>query len=190
MVTAYVPIGLPCSGKTTFGNRLSEILSGSLLSLGPDDIREHLYPGYAEGLIPFEDMDLEYTFDVARVWADDILRNGYSLWWDAVNTNPVHRAEVIYNCRKHAERIVAVTFDVPFEIVTERNENVRAGHRRPPIRTLLTMADQMRLSPVKREEGFDEVWGLQWREGGWSVRFHSPGVPDLEDPVMVAAEGS
>lgn len=185
MPTVYVPIALPAAGKTTFGNRLAEKLGGSLLSMGADDVRERLYPGYSEGKIPFESMDLAYTFDVAYEWATDILRNGYDLWWDAVNTNIKHRGMVIENCRPYADRIVAVELNVPFDLIVERNATIRQGHRRPPLATLETMRDQMACQPVSLKEGFDSVWRFRWENDAWRIISHSPHLPALDDPLRM-----
>lgn len=183
MITVYVPVALPAAGKTTFGNRLSEFFGGSLLSMGADDVRECLHPGYSKGQVPFEEMDIGHVFEVAYGWATDILRNGYSLWWDAVNTNKTHRGIVIENCRPHADRIVAVELNVPFDTIVDRNDTVRQGHRRPPITTLETMYDQLNSQPVSLHEGFDQVWRFRWESDSWYLFSHSPGVPDLEDPL-------
>lgn len=183
MRTVYVPVALPGAGKTTFGNKLAELLDGSLLSMGADDVRECLHPGYSDGKIPFEDMDLGHIFDVAYEWATDILRNGYDLWWDAVNTNVKHRCMVLENCRPYAGRIVAVELDVPFDLIVERNEKERQGHRRPPLSTLELMRDQMVSQPVSTDDGFDEVWRYRWESDNWYLFSHSPHMPDLNDPL-------
>lgn len=168
---AFIPIALPASGKTTFGNRIDAGYN-EILSLGPDDVREHLYPGYSEGKIPFEDMDIRYVFDTAYEWAMDILNNGYSLWWDAVNTNRKHRAEAVANCLRYTKRVIAVEFNVPFDIIVERNARIREGHRRPPIETLEMMRQQMIDNPVSMNEGFWEVWRFDWNGKIWVLKDH------------------
>lgn len=168
---AYVPIGLPGCGKTTFGNMLSEVTGGRTLSLGADDVRDALYPGYSAGTVPFAEMDIKHVFDVAYQWATDILRNGYDLWWDAVNTNRLHRHMVVENCREFCGRVVAIDLYVPFEEILRRNREERQGHRRPPRKTLTTMRSQRHREPVSLDEGFDEVWRFKWRGDHW--RWHS-----------------
>ena len=169
--TVYVPVGLPGCGKTTFGNALGEACDGWVLSMGADDVRDALYPGYSAGTVAFEDMDLTRTFAVAYEWATDILNAGYSLWWDAVNTNKIHRGIALRNCRPYADRVVAIDLYVPFAEILRRNRDERPGHRRPPRKTLEMMRSQRHRDPVSLAEGFDEVWRFKWT--GFTWRWHS-----------------
>ena len=186
--TVYVPIGLPGCGKTTFGNRLCEACDDWVLSMGADDVRDVLYPGYSAGTVPFAQMDLSHTFEVAYEWAVDILTAGRSLWWDAVNTSKFHRAMVLSNCRPYTERVVAIDLYVPFEEILRRNREERQGHRRPPRKTLAMFRSQRHQNPVDISEGFDEVWRFKWTGTCW--RWHScQGAVDFTKSPLTRVKG-
>lgn len=168
--TVYMPIGLPGCGKTTFGNNLSKQSSGKILSIGLDDIREYLYPGYSKGIIPFENMDIENILNITEKWCKDILNNKYDLWFDAVNVDPLHRKIAIKNFKNWADYIIAIDFHVPFDEILKRNKEQRNGFRKPPRKILEKMRSQKFQNPVSIDEGFNEILKYKWKNKNWVLR--------------------
>ena len=101
--TIFIPVGLPCAGKTSFFRCLSDMdgVGDNLALVSPDEIREEVYPGYAAGMIPFSSMDNGEIFPRAYARMERYILDGWDVWFDAVNGN--HGARLmIYG---HAERV-------------------------------------------------------------------------------------
>jgi len=177
----YIPIGMPCCGKTTFYNTMKELEEFTPVQVAsPDLVREELYPGYEAGNILFGDIDQEQVFLQAHRNMEDLLLDGYNVWFDAINT-PIksrmvlfHRAEAIANTPFFYEEMnyILLMLHVPLEEILNRNETYRAGYRRPPTESLermyeyfLSIAAEDLIFPIENRQ---EIWELKW-DGVWSA---------------------
>ena len=177
--TIFIPVGLPCAGKSTFFRELIDLpgVGDNVALVSPDDIRDELYPGYSTGLVPFCDIDNPEVFSKANDRMDGHLLDGWDVWFDAVNTSLLARDMIRYEAeatRSSPEftggdlHYIIVDLDVPFTEIISRNESRRAGHRRPPIETLELMRRQKETEGVGLTLGDHEVWNLTW-DGGWRM---------------------
>jgi len=171
----YIPIGLPCCGKSTFYKRMiSHPDFCSTKIIGPDIIRERLFPGYEDGLIPFENIDQEVAFLIAEREMEDYLLDGYSVWFDAMNTH--YKSRLILFHRGQAVEYtplypfilnyILIKMNVDFDIIKERNQKCRKGYRMPPIERLESMNEYFNC--IQEEDLYLpaklEIWNLQWQE--------------------------
>lgn len=152
MPTAYLMVGPPGAGKTTF-------VSWSLVAGGD------LSPSYVlnpDGLL-YEGMEYRWSKSrVARAWRriredyHQLLRTRRNLALDATNVQRDDRREYVEAASHAGYRVIAVWFAVPLDVLVERDAQredagKRVGEER--IRQFLAAAE----APTA-EEGFDEVW--------------------------------
>ena len=136
----YVPVGIPGSGKSTYGKTMDAHIVSS------DSIRKELYGSEKiQG-------DAAQVFAIAYERAANILKSGGNVYFDATNLGVSTRRTLLRKVGKHADKIIAVYFDVPYEVCLNRNRN-RA--RRVPIRVMQRMARNIRVPDLA--EGFDQI---------------------------------
>jgi len=152
MATAYVMVGAPAAGKTTF-------VSWSLVADGDVGPSYVLNP---DGLL-FEGGEYRWTKQrVGRAWRqvrqdyDRLLRSGRDVVLDATSAQRTDRKEYVEVGLRAGYRVVAIWFDVPVEVLVERDgQRVDAGKRVGP-EVIRRFVDE--LEEPSLEEGFAEVW--------------------------------
>lgn len=177
--TIFIPIGLPCAGKSSLFRCLSEMsgIGENLALVSPDEIREEIYPGYSAGLIPFKDIDNAEIFPRAYARMERHIIDGWDVWFDAINSNRgsmlmvFGRAEMVRrnpNFSGGDLSYIVILLDVPIDVIISRNEASRVGHRRPPRGALQRMWDERSPNPITLPTESFELWHLVW-DGEWKM---------------------
>lgn len=142
MATLYVAVGLPGSGKSTWGNSKEELKVHS-----SDLIRKELYGSESiQG-----DNNIVFNILHKRIEADLIA--GMDCYYDATSLTAKLRGGIVRRFRPHADKIVALYFNEPIGVCKERNSN---RERKVPNGVIDKMAS--RLTPPELNEGFDEIF--------------------------------
>ncbi len=145
-------VGPPAAGKTTLAAAL--VAAGEVRAedvVGTDPVRESLLG---------DALDVRHegrVFAEVRRRLDERLAAGRTTVVDATNLWPRRRARHLRVARAHGRPVVAIRFDVPLDVLVERNA---ARERRVPVGGLVTMARQLRdaVPPeTLRAEGVDVV---------------------------------
>lgn len=142
MATLYVAVGLPGSGKSTWGNSRKELKVHS-----SDLIRKELYDSESiQG-------DNNIIFNILHKKIEADLIAGMDCYYDATSLTAKLRRGIVRRFRPHADKIVALYFNEPIEVCKERNSN---RERKVPNGVIDKMAS--RLTPPELNEGFDEIF--------------------------------
>lgn len=96
----------------------------------------------------------------------EALAEGRSVVVDNTNPRPDDRAPLVAIGREYGARVVGYYFDIPFRVCFRRNA-ARSGHELVP--ELALFVTRKRLRVPTRVEGFDEIWRVRTREGGFEV---------------------
>lgn len=111
----FVAVGIPGCGKSTYGEQYKHKLCGNVDIVSTDTVRESLYGDASiQG-------DGAKVFSVAYNLAENALKLGRTVYFDATNTTKFSRAKLLQRLSKYASRCVAVYFDVPLDICKRRN---------------------------------------------------------------------
>ena len=114
MKTLYVPIGIPGSGKSTYGKQLAKE-NKNLRIVCPDDIRAELYGDASiQG-------DGKKVFSIAYSRATEYLKSGKDVYFDATNVTALSRSRLLKALYPLFNSSIAVYFDVPLEVCKKRN---------------------------------------------------------------------
>lgn len=148
---AYILIGVPGSGKSTWTKKLSETVD--FVHLSSDKHIER----FAESIgATYSEVFLEYikraTIDM-NAELDEAIKNKKHIVWDQTNVSKASRKFKIGKLSSY--RVIAVEFPTPDEVELKRRLDSRPGKFIP--------ADAMRrmisgLEPASLDEGFDEIW--------------------------------
>jgi predicted kinase len=111
----YITIGAPASGKSTWGRKFA--LDNNIIYLSSDENRAKLGTGEGDQSVSSNAFDLLKN-DVRRH-----LREGKSVIVDATNMTYWARAPYIDYARGVGAERVAIVFNVPREVLIERNNN-------------------------------------------------------------------
>lgn len=142
MATLYVAVGLPGSGKSTWGNSKENLKVHS-----SDLIRKELYGSESiQG-----DNNIIFNILHKRIEADLIA--GIDCYYDATSLTAKLRRGIVRRFRPHTDKIVALYFNEPIEVCKERNSN---RERKVPNGVIDKMAS--RFTPPELNEGFDEIF--------------------------------
>lgn len=171
--TVFIPVGLPCCGKSTMFKALASLegVGENLALVSPDCIREELYPGYEAGAVPFDKIDNSDVFDRSHALLHRFVVDGYDVWFDALNLRSVSRhairsevqmAELDPAFSGEPIEFVVIDMEVPLVEILSRNEACRVAHRRPPEDRLRTMAESRSTDPLKESDERTSVWHLVW----------------------------
>lgn len=148
-------VGLPGSGKSTFG----KMIQGEGIRLSTDDIIElhATLQGKTYNEV-FQDAiaEAKKLLEVHLEWA--LRENEPLVIWDQTNLTVKTREAKLQKIPEHYEKI-CLFFDTPFQSVLQRNEERRLTGRSVPIRILFQMKDHLEI-PTK-EEGFDKVYTIE-----------------------------
>jgi predicted kinase len=142
MATLYVAIGLPGSGKSTWGNSRENLKVHS-----SDLIRKELYGSESiQG-------DNNIIFDILNKRIEADLIAGMDCYYDATSLTANIRRDIVRKFRPHADKIIALYFNEPIGVCKERNSK---RERKVPTEVINRMAS--RLTPPALNEGFDEIF--------------------------------
>lgn len=149
-VNAYVMIGIPGSGKSSYSLKLEKQIEGSHV-VCPDEIRKS-----ATGNMRDHSRE-EEVWQVAYNQAEALLRTGHSMIFDATNSNAGQRRELVAHIRSvlgTQGKIIGVWIQTPLATCKKRNAN-----RVQPVEesVIEDKYDDLRTDPPSRADGFDEV---------------------------------
>lgn len=161
-----VLIGPAGCGKTTFAHarfrRTQVVSSDECRALVSDDAAD-----------PRASHD---AFALMHFLIDKRLKRGRLTVADATNVMSHRRAEVLAIAKHHRRPIVAIVFDLPFDVCQERNR-LRQDRRVPPQAIGGQFKAMREMLPHLAEEGFSEVHVLTSAEEAHAVRVHAEGRP-------------
>ena len=119
-ITLFVLIGVQGSGKSTWARANAERLNAVVVA--SDEIRNELE---AAGM---DAMGLsDHVFAILENRVDKLLKQGRSVLVDATHARRAWRANVLAIARRRRARRVAIWFDLPLEVVRERNLSKTGG---------------------------------------------------------------
>lgn len=151
MALALVGIGIPGSGKTTYLKKLSE--DHGFAYINKDSIREELLG------------DIKDQSQNRRIWIEsnrrieEALAHGTSVVIDSTHAESWKRKELVTFLRRSgAVRVIALYFDVPYEIAHERNQ---ARNRVVKEKQMHWFQGQIEEDPPSLDEGFDRIYTLK-----------------------------
>jgi len=147
----YVLIGIPCSGKSTYANKLASKKSNTVV-ISTDEIRKEL-----TGTYEFTSSSNKAVFDIAKKMISQVLELGFKVVFDATNTNKQHRKSIISIAKKANCKTVAIVFKTPIDLCLKRNSK-RNFERRVPEDVILSMSV---FKGIDKTEGFDEVINIR-----------------------------
>jgi predicted kinase len=125
-VEAYILIGAPGSGKSTWGKNFVE-KNPEVVRLCPDDFRAKFGTGEDDQSVSAQ------AFGATRYGMEEALRAGKSVVIDATNMYRKTRKDFIKIAKAHNATTVAVVFEATKETLLERNASRgAAGGRNVP----------------------------------------------------------
>ena len=151
MPTAYILVGVPCSGKSTWVR--DQEWSSECVYVSTDEFVEH----YAQEVgRTYSEVFEEYMPTAVDLMAKRVVwarEQGRDIIWDQTSTTLASRAKKFRMLPGY--RMIAVVFGTPEpEVLAWRLEN-RPG-KIIPWAVMLSMIDG--LDTPTEEEGFDEIW--------------------------------
>jgi len=101
----FATLGLPGSGKTTFSRKFAKEFH--FLYLNSDRIRRALFikPKYTKA-------EHDLVFPAMDALAEDALKNGISIIYDANSTKRAYRRAMMQTAKKYGARFFLLTFDI------------------------------------------------------------------------------
>lgn len=114
MKTLYVPVGIPASGKTTYGNLMAKN-NPNLRIVSPDEIRKELYGD------PNIQGDGKKVFAIAYNAAATLLDLGHDVYFDATNISALRRSRLLKALSGHYCNAVGIAFTLDYTTCLERN---------------------------------------------------------------------
>ena len=149
----YIAVGAPNSGKTTFINARMDALGGVYVSR--DDIRVSLMESDDDYLKHEGETFIKFCEQI-----QDALDNPHGpddVYADATHLNKRSRYKLLKKLHlQNVEKIVILWFNVPYELLEERN-SARAGKMPIPFSALENMYDSMD-TPTTDENPLFEIW--------------------------------
>ena len=146
MAECAILVGLPGAGKTTFYR--------AHLAATHRHVSKDLFPNARD----------------RQARQDRLLREalaaGISVAVDNTNPTPADRAAIIRIAREYGARVVAYFVEATTRDAVARNRE-REGRARVPNVAIFTCAK--RLAPPARQEGFDDVFRVMPRDGGFAI---------------------
>lgn len=146
MATLYIPIGIPGSGKSTYGKDLSYV-DENLVIVSPDKVRETLYGDASiQG-------DGNEVFSIAYYEAVKALKDGKNVYFDATNLVPWTRFRLYEHCQQYVTKVIAIEFHVPYDFCLRRNRNGKV-----PERVIKNMASKISFIDEAVEPYINEIY--------------------------------
>jgi predicted kinase len=143
MNKAYMLIGPPAAGKSTFTKTLRDVVV-----INPDSIREQL-TGDAAGQSRNGEVWKRTYADVAYH-----LTLGDNVVIDATFANAPQRQEMVEWCKRFTNEVHGVVFRVPIEELKRRNQG---RDRKVPDHVIDRMFQSLQQSPPNHSEGFTHL---------------------------------
>lgn len=148
MATLYIPIGIPGSGKSTYGKDLSYVVE-NLVIVSPNKVREILYGDASiQG-------DGNEVFSIAYYEAIKALKDGKNVYFDATNLTYWTRFRLYERCMYYADKIVAIEFHVSRASCLKRNND---RDRKVPKRVIKNMASKISFVDEAVEPYINEIY--------------------------------
>lgn len=148
MATLYIPIGIPGSGKTTYGKDLSYV-DENLVIVSPDKVRGILY-----GDISIQG-DGREVFSIAYYEAIKALKSGKNVYFDATNLTPWTRFRLYERCKQYVNKVIAIEFHVSYDSCLERN---KSRNRKVPERVIKNMSSKISFIDEAKEHYINEIY--------------------------------
>ena len=151
MMTLYITVGCPASGKSTYvKNYVDNKQNGMYLS--SDELRAKFGSGETDQTCTNQ------VFSYIKQKISEILqdKNGGYLIIDATSINKKNRREYIELAKKNKSKIVAWVFERNRDILIDRNKN---RDRVVPVWVIDRMLSQYEKPSI--DEGFDEIIEIQ-----------------------------
>lgn len=135
--TLTITIGLPGSGKSTWGERMRQDYPDRIRIVNRDDIR-------AANGTRFEDGDEQYVAQVRDYMIDRLLVLGYDVICTDTNLSPKVRRRLAQIAKTRKAEVVETSFlDVPLEVCLERNQiRWQNGDTKVPDSAIVKMYEQ------------------------------------------------
>lgn len=148
MATLYIPIGIPGSGKSTYGKDLSYV-DENLVIVSPDKIREILYGDASiQG-------DGNEVFSIAYYEAVKALKDGKNVYFDATNLTYLTRFILYERCQQYVTKVIAIEFHVPYDFCLKRNKN---RNKKVPERVIKNMSYKISFVDETTEYYINEIY--------------------------------
>lgn len=147
--TLYIPIGIPCIGKTTFGKEMAKE-NPYLILISSDMIRKEIFGEQNDS-----DSDIWVTNVVLREMqrrTEEALKNGFSVYYDGENTGWGSRTALIKQVREYVTKIAAIQFPLDTKRAIFQN-----GLRSEKVSNSYISRVASSICMPKKEEGFDEI---------------------------------
>lgn len=149
MSTLYLACGLPASGKSTYAERFD-----NTVVLSSDALREEML-----GDINDQSQN-EEIFRELHKRAKGFLKAGANVFYDATNISAKRRKALVQEFRPHADKLVAIYFDIPYDICLDRN----AGRDRVVPEHVMERMHRTLQIPT-HIEGWDEIEIISYYQG-------------------------
>ena len=147
-IECFLLVGLPASGKSTFSKRLAA--SNNAVIISTDSIRKILYK---------DESKQGNWSEIEKVLHDSIFKSiskGQSVVIDATHTVREHR-QVLINL---SNRINWTCYFLNTDKETCIKRNLKRS-RTVPKHVIESMSNQLKLTPPKREEGFNKLYEIR-----------------------------
>ena len=163
MPRAYIMVGLPCSGKSTWISQCAkyyekdiEIMGNGAAVLSTDANLEaeaaSLGKTYSEHFSSEAFAAAQKKFDAQCI---DAMANHKMIFWDQTNLTKKKRKMIVEKLTANGyDIIIAMEFNTDIAVILERNKN-RTG-KTIPVNVIMSMQNQKQ--PVSRSEGFWAVY--------------------------------
>ena len=156
MITVYMPIGLPGSGKSTYSHKIE---GATVVSV--DEVRQKLANEGVIGKVYSSD-DNRIVFSAFHEKILQVVKNGKDVVVDSTNARKIEREEVFNLLREFKPKFVALRFcddkDVCLNRIEKREKNENGVHRfEDPSSALDIYAKRIEESKLSLDEDFAEI---------------------------------
>lgn len=153
MKTAYILVGVPGSGKSTWAKNQDWLTDAAHISTDVyvQKIADAVERGYSEVFDDAMPLALRLMIDDVKI----AQASGKDIVWDQTSTTVSTRSKKIRMLNDYYK--IAVVFRTPDDQELQKRLNSREGKQIPKY-IQESMASQLKNEPPTLEEGFDEIW--------------------------------